>query len=56
MACCGQRKPVRPNGKICCKCGWVMYRVHKYDNNKKTVDKYWQCANKVQGCLHKEDI
>lgn len=48
MACCGQgqRKPLKSNGRICPKCGWAMYRVHKYDTNTRQVVKYWICSNK----------
>jgi hypothetical protein len=59
MACCGNgkvRSGTRPNGKICPKCGWIMHRVHKYDNAKKQVYKYFQCTNKTQKCHYRENI
>ena len=68
MACCGRnknpkKKPtgvVKWNGKVCPKCGWVMTRVHKYDQTTRTMTKQWICPNKSvkigQPCNYRETI
>jgi hypothetical protein len=64
MACCGRgkRKPAKPNGKVCPRCGWVMNRVHKYDTNQRKVVRYFLCSNKHRkpggggACSYKEPI
>jgi len=62
MACCGRgNKPLKPNGKVCPKCGWVMNRIHKYDSKTRLVSKYWLCSNKAYNvggrtCEFKESI
>lgn len=63
MGCCGKkRKAVRTNGKLCPKCGWVMNRVHKFNPQTKTIEKYYQCTNifKSSGtgvpCRYREPI
>jgi hypothetical protein len=62
MACCGRgkRKAPKPNGKLCPRCGWAMYRVHKYDTTTRSVTKYFQCSNKhalrTGACNYREKI
>lgn len=66
MACCGgKRKPMRSNGKVCPRCGWIMNRVHKYDTQQRKVIKYFLCSSKQNRtpqragggvCAYKEPI
>lgn len=61
MGCCGQgRKPAKPNGRVCPKCGFVMNRIHKFSPVTKSMLRYWACPNKAgrnsQPCGYREDI
>jgi len=72
MACCGKSKNkklqkqragsqgVKWNGKVCPKCGWVMNRVHKYDQTTKSMTKQWICPNKAvstgRPCNYRENV
>ena len=74
MACCGKSKNnklqkqgntvgsqgAKWNGKVCPKCGWVMNRVHKYNQAIREMTKQWICPNKAvqtgRPCNHREDV